>query len=97
MISKCLRLSSSTTSSTLQRRNSTRPLPITARSYLDIDAGLVVTISEDLLREAEERGDEDPDLPDWQKDEWEIAKRIVSTDRFMPRDPFASRHRRDLS
>ena len=47
--------------------------------YLDVDAGRVVTVSEDLLREAEE-----PDLPDWQKDEWEIAKRIVSTDRFRP-------------
>jgi hypothetical protein len=53
-------------------------------SYLDVDAGQVVTISEDLLREAEEPGDEGPDLPDWQKDEWEIAKRIVSTDRFIP-------------
>jgi hypothetical protein len=51
-------------------------------SYLDLDSGQVVTVSEDLLREAEEPGDEDPDLPDWQKDEWEIAKRIVSTDRF---------------
>ena len=53
-------------------------------SYLDVDAGQVVTVSEDLLREAEEHGDEEPDLPDWQKDEWEIAKRIVSTERFRP-------------
>ena len=51
-------------------------------SYLDLDTGQVVTVSEDLLREADEPGDEEPDLPDWQKDEWEIAKRIVSTDRF---------------
>ena len=29
-------------------------------------------------------GDEEPDLPDWQKDEWEIAKQIVSTERFTP-------------
>jgi hypothetical protein len=53
-------------------------------SYLDPDAGQVVTVSEELLREAAEHGDEEPDLPDWQKDEWEIAKRIVSTDRFRP-------------
>jgi hypothetical protein len=53
-------------------------------SYLEIDSGQVVTVSEDLLREAEEHGDEEPDLPDWQKDEWEIAKQIVSTERFTP-------------
>jgi uncharacterized protein UPF0158 len=51
-------------------------------SYLDLDTGHVVTVSEDLLRAAETRGDEEPDLPTWQKDEWEIAKRIVSTDCF---------------
>ena len=55
-----------------------------APSYLDLDAGQVVTVSENLLREAEEPGDEEPDLPDWQKDEWEIAKRIASTGRFRP-------------
>jgi hypothetical protein len=32
--------------------------------------------------EAEENGDEEPDFPDWQQDEWEIVKRITSTDRF---------------
>ena len=53
-------------------------------SYLDLDGGQVVTVSEDLLREAEEPGDEEAALPDWQKDEWKIAKRIVSTDRFRP-------------
>jgi len=51
-------------------------------SYLDFDAGQVVIVSEELLREAQEHGDEEPDLLDWQKDEWEIAKRIVSTDRL---------------
>ena len=36
-----------------------------------------------LLREAEESGDdEEPDLPTWQKQQWQIANRIVSTDRF---------------
>jgi len=51
-------------------------------SYLDLDTGQVVTVSKDLLRAAEDPGDEEPDLPTWQRDEWEIAKRIVSTDRF---------------
>jgi hypothetical protein len=46
--------------------------------------GQVVTVSHDLLREAEESGDgEEPDLPAWQKQEWEIARRIISTDRFQ--------------
>ena len=34
-------------------------------------------------REAEESFDEEPDLPEWQKREWETVKRIVSTDRFV--------------
>jgi hypothetical protein len=51
-------------------------------SYLDLDTGQVVTVSKDLLRAAEDPGDEEPDLPTWQRDEWELAKRIVSTDRF---------------
>jgi len=53
-------------------------------SYLDVDAGQVVTVSEDLLRAAKDPGDEQPDLPDWQKEQWEIARRIVTTDRFRP-------------
>ena len=41
------------------------------------------TVSNDLLREAEESdGDEDMDLPTWQTQEWETAKLIVSSDRF---------------
>jgi hypothetical protein len=52
-------------------------------SFLDLDTGHVETVSRDLLREAEEFGDdEEPDLPAWQEQESEIAKRIVSTDRF---------------
>ena len=50
---------------------------------MDLDAGQAVTVSENFLREAEELSDEEPDTPDWQKDEWRIAKRIVSTDRFL--------------
>jgi Uncharacterised protein family (UPF0158) len=52
-------------------------------SFLDCDTGQVATVSHDLLREAEESGDEEPGLPEWQKQELEIAKRIVSTDRFQ--------------
>ena len=45
---------------------------------------LIQSVSHDLLSEAEESGDdEEPDLPAWQTQEWEIAKRIVSTDRFQ--------------
>jgi hypothetical protein len=52
-------------------------------SFLDLYTGQVETVSDALLREAAESGDEEPDLPAWQKHEWEIAKRIVSTDRFQ--------------
>ena len=52
-------------------------------SFLDLDTGQVETVSHALLRQAEESSDEEPDLPAWQKQEWEIAKRIVSTDRFQ--------------
>jgi len=53
-------------------------------SFLDLDTGQVKTVSRDPLLEAEESGDEDEerDLPEWQQQEWEIAKRIISTDRF---------------
>ena len=52
-------------------------------SFLDRDTGQVETVSHVLLQEAEECGEGDePDLPAWQKQEWEAAKRIVSTDRF---------------
>ena len=52
-------------------------------AFLDLDTSQVETVSHALLREAEDSGDEDPDLPTWQKHKWEIAKRIVSTDRFQ--------------
>jgi hypothetical protein len=51
-------------------------------SFLDLDTGRVETVSRALLRAAEESGDEEPDLPAWQKDEWEVARRIVFTGRF---------------
>jgi hypothetical protein len=53
-------------------------------SFLDLDSGQAETVSHDLLSEAEEFGDdEELDLPACQEQEWEIAKRIVSTDRFQ--------------
>jgi len=51
-------------------------------SFLDLDTGEVHTVSRDLLHEAEEAGDEEPDTLDGQDDEWEVAKRIVRMDRF---------------
>jgi hypothetical protein len=52
-------------------------------SFLDLDTGEIETVSRDLLGEAEESDDEEePDLPDGEDREWEIAKRIVTTDRF---------------
>jgi hypothetical protein len=51
-------------------------------SFLDCDTGQVETISDALLLNAEAGDDEEPVLPTWQTQEWEIAKRIVSTDRF---------------
>jgi hypothetical protein len=52
-------------------------------SFLDLDTGQVETVHSDLLREAEDSPDKGPDLPGWQEQEWEIAKRIVTTDRFV--------------
>jgi Uncharacterised protein family (UPF0158) len=52
-------------------------------SFLDLDTGQIESVSDDLLSEAEDYVNEEPDLPAWQREEWEIAKRIVSTDRFL--------------
>ena len=50
---------------------------------MDLEAGQVETVSESLLHEAA-KSREEPDLSDWQKGEWEVAKRIVSIDGFIP-------------
>jgi hypothetical protein len=52
--------------------------------FVNLDTGEIKVVSKDLLREAEEFGDdeEEPDLPKWQEREWELAKRIVSTRSF---------------
>jgi len=52
-------------------------------SFLDLDTGSVKTIMHDYLRSAEESDEPGPHLVDWEKDVWEVAKRIVSTDRFV--------------
>jgi len=53
-------------------------------SFLDLDTGQVETVSHELLQEVEEEPDnaEEPDHPEAEDEEWEIAKRIVFTDRF---------------
>ena len=51
-------------------------------AFLDLDSGSITTVSSDLLQLAEESPDEQPDLPDWQVPEWEMAKQIVSTSGF---------------
>lgn len=55
-------------------------------SFLDLETGEVEIVSRDLLRKAEtfEDGDPEPSLPAWQKEQWEIAKRIFSSKRLVP-------------
>src|SRR3954466_14862358 len=52
-------------------------------SFLDPDTGRIETVSDDLLRQAKESLEKEPDLAVWQKQEREIAKRIVATDCFL--------------
>ncbi len=56
--------------------------------FLDRDTGEVVDVSVDLLHEAEAQGsddEDDPDLPEWQKREWQLAGQITCGfgDRFL--------------
>ncbi len=51
-------------------------------SFLNLDTGVVETVSLELLSAAEDGGDEPPNLPEWQEEEWELVKKIVSGDRF---------------
>jgi Uncharacterised protein family (UPF0158) len=52
-------------------------------SFLDLDTGRVETVSNEFLGEPDESVGEEPGFPAWQKHEFEVAKRIVSTDRFQ--------------
>ena len=54
-------------------------------SYVDMDTGKVITLPVEILSMAEEEepGDEIPeDIPGWQIDDYEIARRIVASDQF---------------
>jgi hypothetical protein len=52
-------------------------------SFLDRDTGQVETVSESLLGKVED-DEEEPDLLEWEKEEWEVARQIaVSGDRFL--------------
>jgi hypothetical protein len=52
-------------------------------SFLDLDTGEVETVAADLLSLAEESSAQEPDILEWQKHEWETAKRIAATGRFL--------------
>ena len=54
-------------------------------SFLDLESGAVVTVSDELLRKAEEResDDEPPLLSNWQRPEWPAA--IQVNDHFFDR------------
>jgi hypothetical protein len=56
--------------------------PEEASFYLDLDSGEVEMVSGSLLRAAEDEEDPPDSLPEWQLEEWEVARRIASTDRF---------------
>jgi len=49
--------------------------------FLDLDSGEVEIVSKQVLNETE-ASDEMSDVPEWQEEEWELARRILSTDRF---------------
>jgi len=53
-------------------------------SLLHLDTAQVQTVSRELMREAEESPkDEEPDLPEWQRSEWELVRLIVASSRFI--------------
>jgi hypothetical protein len=50
--------------------------------YVDRDTGEIELIEITLLRRAE-RGDEVPSLPEWQKPQWQAARKAAATDRLV--------------
>ncbi len=54
-----------------------------SRSYLDKNAGEVVTISDEELRAAENNEPVER-FPEWQRKSIEIAKEILETDSYIP-------------
>jgi Uncharacterised protein family (UPF0158) len=53
-------------------------------SFFDRNTGRIETVSADLLRAAEQSSNPAPELPAWQRPEWELAQRIVAADSFEP-------------
>jgi hypothetical protein len=52
-------------------------------SFVDLDTGQVETVAVELLRKAEELADdEEPEIPEWQKPEFEAASRVAFGGRF---------------
>lgn len=51
-------------------------------SYLDLETGHVETVSHSSLHRAEEADEQADDLPDWEEEELELARQILTTDRF---------------
>lgn len=50
-------------------------------SYLNLDTGEVFTITHEIMSLAEDLDDaEDSDLPEWQLQELELAKRILNSE-----------------
>jgi hypothetical protein len=57
-------------------------------AYLDLETGRVEHVSREVLGLAEESDDdEEPDLPDWQEDEWAVAKPIAGNPKRFERLP----------
>jgi hypothetical protein len=57
------------------------------RTYFDRKTGAVVSVEETMISRLEDEEEEDPDdLAEWQKEEYEVAREIVSDDgsRFIP-------------
>jgi hypothetical protein len=50
--------------------------------YVDRDTGHIEMVEGTLLGYARD-GDEPPSMPDWQKPQWQIAQKAVSTDRLI--------------
>jgi hypothetical protein len=55
----------------------------TVFAFLDRDSGQIELVSEEALSHSESEQEEIYSLPDWQKEEVELAVRIQSSDRFL--------------
>src|SRR5579885_1849476 len=50
--------------------------------FVNLETGEIEFIDRELVRAAE-RGEQDPPIPEWQKREWEVAKRIVDAEEYF--------------